>query len=174
MHRERKLSETFQPLLSNGSCVCGSCNGGNELKSIDRFFDQLFNFSNSPLDKSLSKSNLSNNMLNKGLLGKRLLSNNNSQEYDLLCNYFIEKNGQYECEIPVQQDMIDNLQINEKNRMIRLNATKETNDNGYSFKSNLFNSWSRSLSLPINAIENSTVASYQDGKLKLVAQIKSI
>ncbi len=128
----------------------------NQLRTLDRLFDQINNFNHFPH------------------IPCRTLSTpleNNSK------NNFVKKDGQYECEIPIQHDMIDNLQINEKNRVIRLNATKEItekkndNNNKYSFKSSSISSWSHSLLLPKNAVENSTVASYQDGKLKLTAQI---
>lgn len=148
----------------------------DQMNTLDKLFDQIFDFNHFPLNMQRSYVSSSVPTVPPGK------NPNPSKTIFDLCpckqEYnFVEKNGQYECEIPIGHDMIDNLQIKEKNRFIELNATKKVTEkkkddnNEYFFKSSTSNSWYQSLLLPKNAVDNSTIASYQDGKLKLIAQI---
>lgn len=139
----------FSPMSLHGnhSKHCSHCNYNKQLRTLDRMFDNLFDFNNKLMEPSMEP------------------------KHD-----FVEKDGNFEYEIPISHEMIENLKINEKNRMIYLNATKHTKENkkdeknDYTYKSSSYSSWSQTLTLPKDAVENTTVASYQDGKLKLVAQ----
>jgi len=133
-----------------------------ELRIFDNLFDRMFDFSFFPqIPQSHDFSPL--------------------RFSDLPCDQsFIIKNGQYEYETMISPEMIDDLKIVEKNGMIHLSATQrqkvdqsDRENNIFMYKSRSYSSWNQSLRLPINAVPNSAIASYQDGKLKLIAKIKN-
>jgi HSP20 family molecular chaperone IbpA len=86
-------------------------------------------------------------------------------------NEFIERNGEYVCEIDISKNIIDFVKIKEKNGGIHISAEmKMISDNsdpksGVVSKSSSVQSFSKYIQLPFDATKNTAVAKYANGKL---------
>src|SRR5579872_371706 len=86
-------------------------------------------------------------------------------------NDFVERDGEYVCEVDISKNMIDFVKIKEKNGGIHISAeikmtTDNSNpDNGFISKSSSVQSFSRYIQIPSDTIKNTAVAKYANGKL---------
>lgn len=87
---------------------------------------------------------------------------------------FIEKDDEYICEISIPKEMIEHISVIEKDNRVMIKGKSEVNiddsKDGYVHKSRSVKTFQRYLSLPSNAVKDSTIATYSGGKLTLKVQ----
>jgi len=83
---------------------------------------------------------------------------------------FVERNGEYVYEVDIPKDMIDDVKISEKNRMIRISGKKEVIKEEKNSKSSSVRSFHKSVQIPPDAKADTAVAHYSHGKLEIVVK----
>ncbi len=130
--------------------------------------------------------NVPNTMMNNHMhTMSKMMNKMLDTSHEFMDQGFVEIEGNYVYEIPISKELIKNIKINEKKGIItisgkiKINKINNNNQNENETCTSRSTSTStstsiqsiyKSISLPKNAVENTAIASYNDGILKLVAE----